>query len=105
MPRTQATRDVLDALQRDSPANGSFGAVDVSTTAVEVLPDNPDREGLLIQVIDGGPVFIGFDSTVSTTSGVRLPSDVEYAEGAYTGPLFGVTGSGTADVRFQEVTE
>lgn len=85
--------------------NGSYGQQDVSTNAVEVVSGDTSRRSALIQNLGPEPVFVGFDSSVTPTTGVQIAAGGgTYSDETFSGALYAITSSGTSDVRFQEVT-
>lgn len=86
----------------------SYGAVTVATTATQVLPPNGGRRGFVIRNNGGVVVYLGFDSSVTTATGMPvMPQDTYPFTGeqsAFKGAIWGVAASSTADVRFWDYT-
>lgn len=97
---------VTDTVTVEEPpgANGSFGSTAVGTTATEVLTATTGRKSLLVQNAGSGPVYVGFDNTVTTANGVEIAAGGTYADETYSGSVYVIAASGTQDIRFQEVT-
>jgi hypothetical protein len=83
---------------------GSYGQQDVSTTAVEVVAASAGRQSILVQNTGPEPVYVGFDSSVTSANGVEIAAGGTYADETYAGALYAITASGGSDIRFQEVT-
>lgn len=89
----------------DQPGStGSYGSASVGTTAQEVLAAGTGRRSLMIQNNGSAAVYVGFDSSVTASSGVKVPAGGTYADETYSGALYVISESGTNDIRFQEVT-
>lgn len=88
--------------------SASYGAVSVGSTATQILPADPGRRGFLISNNGGQIIYIGFDASVTTSTGIQiLPQDKfdQIGEhGAYRGAIYGITASSTSDCRFWEWT-
>jgi hypothetical protein len=112
MSRNQQIQNFIDALEQatgvsvTSPVaqTGAYGQQDVSTTAVEVVAANTDRQSALLQNTGPEAVYVGFDSSVTAANGVEIAAGGTYADETYSGALYAITSSGTTDIRFQEVT-
>ena len=89
----------------------SITAVSVGTSATELVAENFKRVGLIIENVDGAPLYFGDSNSVTTSNGLSLAATNQYKEfpatesGAfyYKGPYFGIVASGTADVRVLEL--
>lgn len=83
-----------------------FNAVTVqSSGATSILTANNARRGFIVKNNGSVTVYVGMDSTVTTSSGVLLlPQDSWSVNGdrCYRGAIFGIAASATADVRFWE---
>jgi len=89
-----------------SASVGSYGPISVGITATEIVPANPDRIALIITVKDNVEVFLGLDDGVTTANGTQYKQDdvLEIDQvNLYTGAIFGIVASGSADVRFMEI--
>jgi hypothetical protein len=72
-----------------------------SSAAVLLLAANASRHSALLQPLSVD-LYIG-DSTVTAATGIKLTAGVINSDIVSTGPLYGITASGTADVRVAEV--
>ncbi len=89
-----------------SASVGNYGSISVGITATEIVPANPDRIALIITVKDNVEVFLGLDDGVTTANGTQYKQDdvLEIDQvNLYTGAIFGIVASGSADVRFMEI--
>jgi hypothetical protein len=93
---TQVQRVTLGA----APAV-AYGNTACTTTATSILSSNVERKGFVIKAIDG-TVYIGDDSSVTTSTGFRLDIGESFASSAALTAIFGITASGTVNVRYWE---
>jgi len=86
---------------------GRYGAIDVATTATELIPAKGTRLSIVVTHEDDDPIYIGYDSSVSTTTGTPVTSNQGLTFDNYTGALYAVISSGasssTISVRYMEV--
>lgn len=86
-------------------------AVSVGTSATVLVAQNFERIGLIIENLSSQVVYMGTDSSDTTSSGITLqPAErrVFDFDGAipqffFSGGLWGIVASGTADVRVMEL--
>jgi hypothetical protein len=86
-------------------------AVSVTTSATQIVAANPIRTGLIIENVGGGTVYLGDDSSVTTSNGIKLAANATrelfFNGGAwqfyYRGDLYGIVATGTSDVRVLEL--
>lgn len=80
-------------------------AVTVATTVVLVVDEEDKRRAYLIQAL-GKDLFLGFGAgaaaTLTVANGLKVAADSTWADGGFTGPIYGVVATGTADVRIVE---
>jgi len=84
------------------PARRSFNATP-TTTATRIVSARPGRIGLTMKNVGSVTVYIGPDSTVTTSTGFPLDEDEVMEDEGYTDEWWGITGSGTGDIRGFEV--
>lgn len=81
-------------------------AVSVGTSATE-LPGDPqaDRTGLILQNLGAADLYIGGEDVTAAT-GVKLVSGQVFSSEAFGErvSIYGITASGTADVRVMELS-
>lgn len=85
---------------------GFFGAVSVTSSATLIRPSNLDRISVSVTNREAEVVYIGFDNTVTTSTGFPLyQQDVMTYTGSdlYTGALYGIVATGSVDVRYTEL--
>lgn len=90
--------------------SASYGNVTITTTATSIVaPSVAGRRGFVLTNNGSVVLYLGFDSSVSTTNGIQiLPQDKFEMEGddaVFKGPVYGITGSSTADVRYWNWSE
>jgi len=93
----------IDQVKED-PAypNAGYGNVSIGTTAGTIVSADTDRKALIIQNLGAGNLYIGFDSTVTTTNGFKLASGESLEINGYRGAVYGI-GDATCDVRYLEI--
>lgn len=84
-----------------------YGNVSVTTSATQILPPNNRRKSCLINNNGAATLYIGFDSSVTSSNGMPVVSNGYYINSgendAFRGAIFGISASGTLDVRYEEV--
>ena len=85
----------------------AFNTVTVTTTATEIVAPNTKRLSLIVFNSGDEVVYIGQDNTVTIANGIPLNLDSSLTEESggtkmYCGPIYGIVGSGTSDVRYWE---
>jgi hypothetical protein len=88
----------------------SCGAVSVADTATKIISANCNRQALiLVNNSSDTVVYIGADDSVTIANGIPLYTYMtkEYTKafGFYNGDIYGIVTSGTADVRYWEMTQ
>ena len=79
----------------------NYGNAACDTTADLILAANYERKGFVIQATDG-TVYIGDDSSVTTSNGFPLATGQSFSSSAFLGTVYGITASGTVNVRYWE---
>jgi hypothetical protein len=74
-------------------------AVSVTSSATLVIAASSSREALSIQNLGASDVYLGGTSAVTTSTGTKLIAGQQLPFGDFGGALYGITTSGTADVR------
>lgn len=78
----------------------SHGNTACTTTATSILAANYERKGLVIQATDG-TVYLG-GASVTTSTGFPLATGQSFSSSAFLGAVYGITASGTVNVRYWE---
>lgn len=78
----------------------SVGNTACTTGATSILAANYERKGFIIQATDG-TVYLG-GSGVLTTTGFPLAAGQSISSSAFLGAVYGITSSGTVNVRYWE---
>lgn len=88
-----------------------MATVTVAATAggTLIIAPNPARLGVILTNTGTQTVYIGQDTTVTSANGVPLKQDSTLTEDnggtkMYCGPIYGITATSTADVRYWERT-
>lgn len=74
-----------------------------TSTAASVLAANTSRKSCTIQNVGTVDVYLGKDNTVTTTNGLKLAAGDTLTDDVSTDAWWGITASGTADLRVLEV--
>lgn len=77
----------------------AYGNAACTTTATSILAADYERKGWVIKATDG-TVYIGSDSSVTTSTGYKLDSGETLSSSAYLGAVYGITAAGTVNVRY-----
>lgn len=83
-------------------AVGTTGQVSVSTTVTLIRPENSDRLAISVVNMGTNDMFIGFTDAMTTTTGKPLYIGDSWCNDIYTGPLYGITPTGTTTVAYEE---
>lgn len=79
----------------------AYGNAACTTTATQILAANYERKGFVVQATDG-TVYLGDDSSVTTSTGFPLATGQSFSSSAALGTIYGITASGTVNVRYWE---
>lgn len=84
----------------------TYNTVTVTTTATQIMASNPLRKGCLITNTANATIYLGMDSSVTTSTGIPLAANATFnnagTSDAWRGDIYGIIGSSTADIRFWE---
>lgn len=85
-----------------------YGEITVGTTATIIIDGNTQRHSYIITNESANVVFLGQDSSVTTATGIAIPSGSNLSEDSggtklYCGPIYGVA-SASSKVRYWERT-
>ena len=78
----------------------------VTTRVKEILDYNPNRLWAVVTNNSSTTAYIGLSEGVTTTSGTQLTQNDLFTidlTNPYTGPVYAITASGTADLRIMQV--
>ena len=94
--------DNRQLVRTENASSGSYGTTSVSTTATQLFASDSSRISLQFQNLGSKRIYWGFDSSVTTSNGTEMQKgDIQTIEG-YTGTIYAIVGSSTADVRTNE---
>lgn len=84
----------------------AYGPITVTISATLIVAANTQRRNLTIVNDGSSTIYIGPDDSITTSNGIPLygrqgRQDDRIPEG-YQGDVYGIIGSGTADVRYWE---
>jgi len=87
----------------------AYGPITVTSSATIIIAANAKRKKLhLVNTSEVRPVYIGPDASITTTNSIPLyetqTRDDVKTFGYWLGDIYGITTTGTADVRYWEVT-
>jgi hypothetical protein len=84
----------------------NYNAVSVGSSATLIMASNPSRKGSMIFNNSAGTVFLGMDSSVTTTTGIPVVQNSTFnnsgIQDAWRGDIYGIVVSGSSDIRFWE---
>lgn len=85
----------------------AYSTVTLTNAATVIVAANPQRLSLIITNTGTPTVYIGQDASVTAANGVPLLTNATLTEDSggtkmYCGPIYGITASSTADVRYWE---
>lgn len=78
----------------------SVGNTACTTGATSILAANYERKGFVLSALDG-TVYLG-GSGVTTSTGFPLATGQSISSSAFLGAVYGITASGTVNVRYWE---
>ncbi|MHA1664274.1 MAG: hypothetical protein ACTSVW_00360 [Candidatus Njordarchaeales archaeon] len=84
-------------------ASGTTFAITVTTSTTQLLTSNTSRKGFA--VVGNAEWYLGFGTTLTTANGFKLSANQSYTDsgqGVYTGEVWGIVASGTANIRVIE---
>jgi hypothetical protein len=85
----------------------AYGTTTITTSATSILATaSPRRMAGLITNFSSEVVYIGFDASVTSSTGLQLNKNDTWEtseQQVYQGPVYGITAANTADVRYQEL--
>lgn len=77
--------------------------VEVSTTAVQLVGGDTGRACVYLHNQDTDTIYIGPDSTVSSTTGIPVAQNTVFHDEYSYDPWYGITASGTSDMTVMDV--
>jgi hypothetical protein len=87
----------------------AYNAVSVGTTATLICAGNTKRQELtIVNASTSVDIFVGPDDSISAANGIPLYAQQRNDRwkgpgGSWLGDVYGITASGTADIRYWEV--
>lgn len=84
-------------------ATGVYNNVSVSNVVTLILASNTNRRGFCIINNSLDTVYVGFNASVSVSTGIPLEKKDTISDEMYTGVVYGITATGTADIRYTEL--
>ena len=78
----------------------AYAAVACTSSATSIKAANYSRKSITVKAIDG-TVYIG-DASVTSATGFRLDIGESLFLGSYLGAVYGITSSGTTNIRYIE---
>ncbi len=84
-----------------------YNTVTVTTSATKIISANEKRRNLtIVNTSLTAPIYIGPDSSITTSNAIPLyqnqTRDQDRIPEGWQGPVYGIIGSGTADIRYWE---
>jgi len=89
--------------QATGQTTGKYNQVGVGTSATLVIASNTDRISLAVKNLGSSDMYIGFDSSVSSSNGWRVEPGAGVSFEYYLGPIYAVSPSGTQKMAYMEI--
>lgn len=86
-------------------ATSAYNTVTVATSATAILTAKNERRGMVIYNNGANTVYIGFDTSVTTSNGLPILPQSSFelnGDRCWRGSVYGVSTSVTDDVRYWE---
>lgn len=80
----------------------TYGNISIGTSATSIVSSNTDRATIRLNNNDTVTIYLGGDASVTTSNGYPVEPGATYIENNYTGAIYGIVTSGTADLRYSE---
>lgn len=88
--------------------SASYNAVTVTTAATQILTASSGRRGFVITNNGSNIIYIGFDSSVLSTTGIQIMPQDKFEQSnehaVFKGAIWGITASSSSDVRYWDWT-
>jgi len=84
-------------------ANASFKSVSCGTTATLLSGSRSYRGSVMLVNNSDITVFIGYDNSVTVNNGIPLSPSAVWSEDRWSGDVYGIVASGSADIRVLEL--
>jgi len=95
---------IFESKKRDL---GRYAAVDIATTATEILPATATRLSVVLTHEDDDPIYVGYNSSVTTANGTPVVANQGLTFDNYTGGIHAIISTGasssTISIRYLEV--
>lgn len=82
--------------------NVSQSVVSVLNTQTTILAANPSRRQMIIQNLGSAAIYLGLGNTVTTATGLQIPSNGIFIDERFLGAVYGISGTSGQDVRVAE---
>jgi hypothetical protein len=86
----------------------TYNTVTVGNTATQILSANGARRTLIVYNNGTNTVYMGPDTNVTTSNGIPLPQQSSFSQNGekmWKGAWYGITSTGTSDVRYIDFSE
>lgn len=93
------SQDSVDSFEHNSNTI-SWGAVIVEDAATLIVPSGIDQSAIIIYNNSSVTIFLG-GSAVTTANGLPLVPGASYSNTKWTGTMYGIVATGTANARYQ----
>jgi hypothetical protein len=80
----------------------NYNQVSVATTATSIISSNTNEKVRTIKNIGSNAIFVGGDSSVTTSNGFPIDAGETLDVSDYTGEVFGIVAAGTEDANYIE---
>jgi hypothetical protein len=100
---TDDNRLQVDSLQSLSTSGETYGNISVTATATLIIAANTSRRWVKITNNSSRSIYLGWDASVTTTTGDILYRRQSIIITGTTSAVYGIVSTGTNDVRYLEV--
>lgn len=82
-----------------------YGTTTITTSATQIIGSSRNRTGWMITNNGTAVIYVGFDTSVTTSNGMPIAEGEKFISNGdkiWRGAIYGIVGTGTQNVRFQE---
>jgi len=80
----------------------NYNQVSVGNTATSIIPSNTDEKVRTLKNIGSNAIFVGSDSSVTTSNAFPVEPGETLDVSDFTGEIFGIVAAGTEDANYIE---
>lgn len=84
-------------------AKGAYNTVTIGTSASLVVDQREVRTGVVVYNNGSATIYLGTDSSVTTSNGLPVAIGASGSLDGYMGPVYAISGTASQDVRYLEI--